>query len=99
MNQAALLNLRGDRHIEDEGPHGPEMTDPSEPFRGVANYMWFAAATKRYGSSGMGPGYGENRAQIDSCGLFTFYDPKLSAQSDARITEERLKYNLTEIGQ
>jgi hypothetical protein len=84
---------------EDEGPHGPGMTDPSEPFRGAANWMWFAAAARRYGSSSMGASRGEARAKVRTCGLFTFYDQDLSGQNSARIQEEQIYLNLTSSGQ
>ncbi|KAL1642042.1 hypothetical protein SLS58_005630 [Diplodia intermedia] len=102
VNQAALHGT-GDVHQSDskEGPHGPGMTDPSEPFRGVANWMWFTAAARRYGfsgSSGTGTGRGEARVKIDPCGIFTFYDPGLEDQDRARIEDERASLNISADG-
>ncbi|VUC23450.1 unnamed protein product [Clonostachys rosea] len=84
-----------------EGPHGPGMTDPSEAFRGVANWMWFTAATRRYGSLGTlgtGPGRGEARAKVNTCGLFTFYHPSLQGQDAARVEAERSALNISADG-
>ena len=44
------------------------------------------------------PGRGETRVRIDSCGLFTFYDPALADQEHARVGYERRLYNLTANG-
>lgn len=82
----------------DEGPHGPGMTDPNEPFRGAASWMWFTAAARRYGSSATGAGRGEARAKVRTCGLFSFYDSKLEGQTIARIEEEKSSLNLTADG-
>lgn len=84
-----------------EGPHGPGMTDPSEAFRGVANWMWFTAATRRYGSLGTigtGPGRGEARAKVNTCGLFTFYHTSLQGQDASRIETERRALNISADG-
>jgi hypothetical protein len=100
--QASLAGSTELIHILDEGPHAPMMTDPSEPFRAIANFMWFTAATRRYGSTGnknTGPGRGETRARIDSCGLFTFYDPELKGQASARASQERALLNISLDGQ
>jgi hypothetical protein len=82
----------------DEGPHGPGLTDPNEPFRDVSHYMWFAAAAKRYGSTGMGPGRGEARVKINTRGLFSFYDPMLVGQFAARVEEENARLNVSANG-
>lgn len=73
-----------------EGPHGPGMVDPREPFKGSATWMWFAAAARRY--------FGEARAKVDTCGLFSFYDPELRGQGSARVKEEMEGLNLTSEG-
>jgi hypothetical protein len=99
QDQAPLLQQRSDIAALDEGPHGPGMTDQREPFRNIANYMWFAASAKRYGSTAnVDVGGGESRVKIDTCGLFTFYDPALSGQSTARIEQERRSLNITQKG-
>jgi hypothetical protein len=85
--------------VLDEGPHGPGMTNPLEPFRSIAQYMWFTASAKRYGSNGnIEVGGGETRVKINTCGLFSFYDPVLSGQSSVRVQQERKDLNLTADG-
>ena len=87
--------------LEDEGPHGPWMTDPREPFRNISSWMWFTAATKRYGPSGnqaSGASRGEPRVQIDACGFFSFYDPRLQHQQLARAEAERVALNISASG-
>lgn len=84
-----------------EGPHGPGLTDPSEPFRGVANWMWFTAAARRYGfsgTSGTGTGRGEARVRVNTCGIFTFYDPDMEDQDAARVESERTSLNISADG-
>lgn len=101
MQKQRRLDLR-DQVALGEGPHGPGMTDPSEPFRQVANWMWFTAAARRYGSSGthgVGPGRGEARAKVNTCGIFSFYDPALQGQDAARIEAERAALNISSGGQ
>jgi len=74
----------------DEGPNGPGFADISEPFRTNANWMWFTAATNRYN--------GEGRVKLDTCGLFSFYEPDLDGQSRARRMEDADRLNLTDDG-
>lgn len=86
---------------EDEGPHGPSMTDPNEPFRGVATWMWFTAATRRYGSTGShsyGAGRGETRVKINTCDLFSFYDPQLNGQARGLVESEQKELNISRDG-
>jgi len=74
---------------------GPGWLVSISPFM---SYSTYDAATKRYGFARSVPGRGEVRAKIDSCGLFTFYDPILADQENARMTQERRLYNLTAQG-
>ncbi|ORY04296.1 hypothetical protein BCR34DRAFT_58133 [Clohesyomyces aquaticus] len=83
----AQARLRGNN---DEGPHGPWMTDPREPFRDTANWHWFSAAAKRY--------FGDSRIRVNRCGLFSFYESRLFNQTHSRISEEMSRLNLTEGG-
>lgn len=96
--QQAPLGIPPAVRPADEGPHGPGMTDPSEAFRGAAYWMWFAATTRRYGSSANGAGRGETRAKVQTCGLFSFYNEELSDQAISRTDEERSDLNLTASG-
>ncbi|KAF2007895.1 hypothetical protein P154DRAFT_453167 [Amniculicola lignicola CBS 123094] len=87
----ALFGARAGFKIQDdEGPHGPGMTDPREPFRDSANWFWFAAAAKQY--------FGESRIKVDRCGVFSFYDSSLRNQSITRVKEEVESLNLNENG-
>jgi hypothetical protein len=81
----ALLRMN-----EDEGPHGPGMTDPREPFRASSTWFWFAAAAKRY--------FGESRIKVDACGIFSFYEPQLQNQTNARIKEDTERFSLSANG-
>lgn len=96
--QQAPLSMPQDVRLADEGPHGPGMTNPKEAFRGVANWMWLTAAARRYGSSANGAGRGETRAKVQTCGLFSFYNEKLSDQAVARTNEENAVLNITTSG-
>ncbi|KIV99988.1 uncharacterized protein PV09_08346 [Verruconis gallopava] len=94
--QVPMLDVHTSVQAADEGPHGPGMTDPREPFRSSATYMWFASSAKRYGSYGnVDVGGGETRVRIDACGMFTFYDPKLTGQFAARLEQERDALNVS----
>lgn len=68
------------------------------PFRESAAYEWFRVATATYGFSGGKPGRGESRAKIDSCGLFTFFDPALADESYARVVGNGKLFNLSSEG-
>ena len=81
----ALLRMN-----EDEGPHGPGMTNPLEPFRASSTWLWFAAAAKRY--------FGESRIKVDACGLFSFYEPQLQNQTNTRIKEDTDRLSLNTDG-
>lgn len=72
--------------------------DNAHPFQQYSIYQWFTAATRRYGFFGGIPGRGEGRVRIDSCRLFTFYDPALAHQERTRVWEEQRQLNLTELG-
>lgn len=80
------------------GGGGTRWPGRDHPFQAYSLYEWFHAAAKRYGFVGSYPGRGEARVRIDSCGLFTFYDPALSHQAGARAQQEIALYNLTERG-
>ncbi|KAF2639955.1 hypothetical protein P280DRAFT_549796 [Massarina eburnea CBS 473.64] len=65
---------------QDEGPHGPSMTDPSEPFRNGSGFFWFSAAAKRYA--------GDNRIRVDPSGIFSFYENGLKNQTHTRMVQD-----------
>ncbi|KAK4508193.1 hypothetical protein PRZ48_001931 [Zasmidium cellare] len=68
------------------------------PFKEAAAKEWFRMAAKTYGFTGGVPGRGEARVKIDSCGLFSFYDPGLVDQAYARVVETREQFNLSSEG-
>lgn len=68
------------------------------PFQKRSAFEWFRAAANVYGFVGGVPGRGEARVKMDSCGLFSFYDPSLQHQSHARVLQERDALNLTQDG-
>lgn len=70
----------------------------TQPFIQRSGYEWFHAAARTYGFVGGIPGPGEDRVKIDSCGLFTFYDPALKHQSLVRVVEDKNLLNLTADG-
>ncbi|KAK7523972.1 hypothetical protein IWZ03DRAFT_15129 [Phyllosticta citriasiana] len=84
---------------EQEGPHGPDMSDRSEPFRYASLWMLFTAGLRHYGRTAVGPGRGESRVQVDTCGFSTFYDPELQSQGAARVEAEGKSPNISLAGQ
>ncbi|KAF9733436.1 hypothetical protein PMIN04_006534 [Paraphaeosphaeria minitans] len=89
--QRPILNGARDRlATEDEGPNGPGMSDPREPFRNTSTWFWFSAATKRYA--------GDTRIRLDPGGVFSFYEPGLQNQSKARVAEEIEHFGLDRDG-
>ncbi len=69
-----------------------------EPFLLSGYYEWYRSATWHYGTSGMGPGLGENRVKLKTCGFMSYYDPmfRILATASARCAETSL--NLTTDG-
>lgn len=109
LNVSAPL-LDGDTSIDsvrpalDKVPSEPQRNDSrrrspipiNHPFQQRSSiYDWFASAAKRYGFAGSNPGRGETRVKIDSCGLFTLYDPVMLEQERARIQMERSQFNIS----
>jgi hypothetical protein len=84
------LGIQEMLRAEDEGPHGPGMSDPREPFRNSSNWLWFAAAAKRY--------FEDARIKVDGCGFFSFYDSELQDQSTVRLKKDAKRLNLTADG-
>ncbi|KAK8171873.1 hypothetical protein BKA80DRAFT_13698 [Phyllosticta citrichinensis] len=73
--EIALLGHGGQTNAQEgekEGRHGPDMTDYSELFRYASLWMWFTAGVRHYGRTAVGPGRGEARVRVDTCGFFTF---------------------------
>jgi hypothetical protein len=80
-------------------PVPPNWRRPErEPFLASQTWGWFDSATWHYGSSGNGPGLGENRAKVDGCAILSFYSPVFVNQSLNRAIYERKTLNLTASG-
>ena len=69
-----------------------------EPFLSSQVWGWFDSATWHYGSSKNGPGLGETRAKVLSCGVLSYYSPQFANQTRNRALEERQALNLTDEG-
>ncbi|KAJ9370726.1 hypothetical protein DTO282E5_4486 [Paecilomyces variotii] len=72
--------------------------ESQEPFLESQTWGWFESATWHYGSSAMGPGRGETRVKLMTCGFLSFYSSQFAEQQIARFSSERKKLNLTEDG-
>ncbi|OAG03719.1 uncharacterized protein CC84DRAFT_1165905 [Paraphaeosphaeria sporulosa] len=84
------LSARDRLETEDEGPNGPGMSDPREPFRNTSTWFWFSAAAKRYA--------GDARIRLDAGGVFSFYEPGLQNQSRVRVAEDIERFGLRRDG-
>ncbi|KAH8765450.1 hypothetical protein F5883DRAFT_557098 [Diaporthe sp. PMI_573] len=73
--------------------------DPGrEPFLRIQGWGWFDSATWHFGSTRNGPGRGEVKARVLSCGLLSYYSPRFANQSLSRAADERERLNLTADG-
>lgn len=93
-------------------PHNPSHSSPPsspasppnwrnedrEPFMRSQGWQWFVSATTHYGSSGMGPGLGEQRVRVQMCGMLSYYNSRSSSQALARAEIEQKALNLTREG-
>lgn len=69
-----------------------------EPFLRIQGWGWFDSATWHFGSTRNGPGQGEVKARVLSCGLLSYYSPQFANQSLNRASYERKNLNLTADG-
>lgn len=69
-----------------------------EPFLRIQGWGWFDSATWHFGSTRNGPGQGEVKARVLSCGLLSYYSPQFVNQSLNRASDERKSLNLTANG-
>lgn len=69
-----------------------------EPFLRIQGWGWFDSATWHFGSTRNGPGQGEVKANVLSCGLLSYYSPQFANQSLNRASHERKNLNLTADG-
>lgn len=82
-------------------PQPPVMGRPQfarEPFFPTQAWNWGVSALAHYGSSANGPGLGEIRLKIISCGFLSYYAPAFVSEALPRATEERKTLNLTKDG-
>lgn len=69
-----------------------------EPFLAVQGWGWFDSATWHYGSTRNGPGQGEIKAKVLSCGLLSYYSAQFANQSLNRALGDQKSLNLTADG-
>ncbi|KAL8974051.1 MAG: hypothetical protein Q9197_001707 [Variospora fuerteventurae] len=69
-----------------------------EPFMCSKFWLWFSSGTKHYGSSADGPGLGEARIRLSTCGFLNYYAPEFISPAESRISEERRRLNLSNEG-
>ncbi len=92
---------RTDKATEPSNPPSPpnwRWQRDREPFLHAQGWGWFDSATWHYGSSRNGPGAGETRARVLSCGVLSYYAPRFTNQSLNRALDERKALNLTDDG-
>ena len=92
---------RSDKASDPTDPPQPpnwRLDSGREPFFRSQTWNWFAASTSHYGSTGAGPGMGEVRVKITSCGFMNYYAPNFMSQAIPRAQEEQKSLNLTENG-
>ncbi|KAJ2902455.1 hypothetical protein MKZ38_000584 [Zalerion maritima] len=81
-------------------PPNWERDGSLEPFRTAQAWGWFLSATYHYGSMRSSTGMGETRAKVQSCGVISWYSPRLDGEnaSLSRAIEEKKRLNLTTDG-
>jgi hypothetical protein len=92
---------RSDKATDPSNPPAPPNWRADwgrEPFFRSQSWNWFASSTAHYGSTAAGPGLGETRVKIKSCGFMSYYSPKFVSESFARDEIEQQSLNLTEDG-
>ena len=90
---------RSDKATDPSNPPQPPVGGRDwmarEPFYASQAWNWFTSAADHYGSSGSGPGMGEMRIKLSSCGFLSYYSPVFEIQASARAQEERKALNLS----
>lgn len=69
-----------------------------EPFIRSMWWVWYKSSTLHYGSSADGPGRGETRVKLDTCGFLSYYSPLFASKAAARAEDEQKSLNLTKEG-
>lgn len=90
-----------DRNAEPSHPAAPPNMRwdlGREPFLKLQGWGWFDSATWHYGSTRNGPGQGEIRAKVLSCGIMSYYSPQFVNQTGNRALNEQKSLNLTSDG-
>lgn len=90
-----------DRNAEPSHPAAPPNMRwdlGREPFLKLQGWGWFDSATWHYGSTRNGPGQGEVRAKVLSCGIMSYYSPQFVNQTGNRALDEQKSLNLTSDG-
>jgi hypothetical protein len=93
---------RSDKATDPSNPPQPPVMRREqwsrEPFFPTQAWNWGASALAHYGSSANGPGLGEARVKIISCGFLSYYSPDFLSQGLPRAAEEQKSLNLTKDG-
>jgi hypothetical protein len=92
---------RSDRASDPTNPVQPpnwRRDTAREPFLSSQGWEWLVSATTHYGSSGLGPGIGETRVKLITCGILNYYSPVFCSQTLARAEDEQKSLNLTAEG-
>lgn len=93
---------RSDKATDPSDPPQPPVMGREqwtrEPFFPTQAWNWGASALAHYGSSANGPGLGETRVKITSCGFLSYYAPEFLSQAVPRAAEEQKTLNLTKDG-
>jgi len=93
---------RSDKATDPSNPPQPPVTGRElwsrEPFLATQAWNWAVSALAHYGSSANGPGLGESRVKITSCGFLSYYSPAFLSQALSRAAEEQKSLNLSKDG-
>ncbi|KAL3425690.1 hypothetical protein PVAG01_02481 [Phlyctema vagabunda] len=85
---------RSDHAVNPTNPPAPpnwRRDQDREPFLRSQGWGWFVSATSHYGSSGPG----ETRVKLLSCGIMSYYSPRVRSGAEARVEMEEKTLNLT----
>ena len=93
---------RSDKATDPSNPPQPPVMGREqwarEPFFPTQAWNWGASALAHYGSSANGPGLGEARVKITSCGFLSYYAPEYLSQALPRAADEQKYLNLSKDG-
>ncbi|KAN0091710.1 hypothetical protein V8E51_017557 [Hyaloscypha variabilis] len=93
---------RSDKATDPSNPPQPPVMGREqwarEPFFPTQAWNWGASALAHYGSSANGPGLGESRVKITSCGFLSYYAPAFLSQAIPRAADEQKSLNLSKDG-